>query len=340
MGRRAGPAGSGGCLAVNRNNQQDPNRVRVAVIGASGIGKHHANWWRLEGADLCAFLGSSEASTARTRRVLKETFGIDIPGYCDVHKMLEIEQPAIADVCTPPALHYEHVRAALDAGCHVLCEKPFVYDPALPREELLAQADALIALARQRGRRLGLCTQYAAGAPIFLELWRRAHGVEPITRYYGHLESPARGRAPDPRRVWVDLAPHPLSVLRTLVVNARVDWNSAQTTFNGYEASARFQAIDSQGNEVSCEIITRNATDPPSNLRRFAINDYTFRVEGGKDPSGAYCARIMTPEGEHEKPDFMRVLIREFLAGRCVADGPEGRENLDLLTHFLTVADG
>ena len=26
--------------------------ARVAVVGASGIGKHHAKWWALEGADV------------------------------------------------------------------------------------------------------------------------------------------------------------------------------------------------------------------------------------------------------------------------------------------------
>jgi predicted dehydrogenase len=35
------------------------------------------------------------------------------------------------DVCTPPAVHAEPVLAALDRGCHVLCEKPFVLKSSL-----------------------------------------------------------------------------------------------------------------------------------------------------------------------------------------------------------------
>jgi hypothetical protein len=32
----------------------------------------------------------------------------------------------VIDLCTPPALHEEHVVRCLDAGFHVVCEKPLV----------------------------------------------------------------------------------------------------------------------------------------------------------------------------------------------------------------------
>ena len=35
------------------------------------------------------------------------------------------------DICTPPALHPQPLFEALDRGWHVLCEKPFLLDPAL-----------------------------------------------------------------------------------------------------------------------------------------------------------------------------------------------------------------
>ncbi len=37
------------------------------------------------------------------------------------------------DICTPPALHPEPMLEALARGWHVLCEKPFVLDPAVAR---------------------------------------------------------------------------------------------------------------------------------------------------------------------------------------------------------------
>ncbi|SPQ21368.1 931e90ab-390d-405e-8f0f-8eeb84c85efd [Thermothielavioides terrestris] len=47
-------------------------------------------------------------------------------------------------LCTPPDTHFAFARAALEAGKHVLVEKPFV--------PTAAEADALAALARSRGR--------------------------------------------------------------------------------------------------------------------------------------------------------------------------------------------
>jgi predicted dehydrogenase len=56
------------------------------------------------------------------------------------------------DICAPPAFHYPYARAALEVGLHVLCEKPLTCT--------LAEADALIALARARGRILHPCHNY------------------------------------------------------------------------------------------------------------------------------------------------------------------------------------
>jgi len=314
------------------------DRRRVAVVGARGIGKHHANWWTLEGAHVCGFAGTSDQTVKETGRMLHETFGIEARGYVDLDAMLEAERPDIVDVCTPAQLHFEHARAALEAGCYVLCEKPFVYDNSLSRHEMLDQCMELIEIAHRRSLRLGVCTQYTVGARVFLELWRQAKGDEPVRHYHGHLEAPAKGRAPDPQRIWVDLAPHTLSVLSEAVPGGKVDWNSAEASFRGHESVVRFQVATDKGEHVACEIVTRNATEPPSNTRHFKINGYAFQVEGGKDAEGVYCARIATPDGEHERPDFMRLLIRQFLAGDVVADGRYGMENVDMLVRFLDIA--
>jgi predicted dehydrogenase/predicted cupin superfamily sugar epimerase len=48
-------------------------------------------------------------------------------------------------VCTPPALHYRAAKAALEAGKHLLCEKPLCLDPAEARELAdLAKAKGLV----------------------------------------------------------------------------------------------------------------------------------------------------------------------------------------------------
>jgi predicted dehydrogenase len=43
--------------------------------------------------------------------------------------MLEAVKPDVVSVCSPNRFHFEHVMAALEAGCHVMCEKPPAMTP-------------------------------------------------------------------------------------------------------------------------------------------------------------------------------------------------------------------
>ncbi len=72
-------------------------------------------------------------------------------------------RPDLVVLTGPMALRATQARAALDAGCHVLAEKPFTLDPR--------DAWALADLARQRGRVLMLC--YAWNEMGIVEAARR-----------------------------------------------------------------------------------------------------------------------------------------------------------------------
>ncbi len=63
-------------------------------------------------------------------------------------QMLADEQITLVHVATAPAMHHEHVMAALRAGKHVLCEKPLATN--------LSDADEMIATARSRQLQLGI----------------------------------------------------------------------------------------------------------------------------------------------------------------------------------------
>ncbi|MCX5757236.1 MAG: Gfo/Idh/MocA family oxidoreductase [Candidatus Hydrogenedentes bacterium] len=311
------------------------NGKRVAVIGASGIGKHHAKWWQYAGAEVCAFTGTSPESAAKTRDALAALFGFDGCAYTNVTEMLDAERPDIVDVCSPPACHAEHVRMALDADCDVLCEKPFVYDPALPREEVMAVATDLAALAERRGRLLSVSTQYAAAALAFARLWNDG---EPVVHYLGHIESPARNRPPDPIRTWVDLSPHPLSVLLKLAPDGEVLWDTLDARFSGYEAIAAFDVQRAGEELLHAMIVTGNTREPPLNIRDFKYNQYPFVVEGQNDENGVYCARIETPDGNWIEPDMLHASIAAFLCGNPVVGMPESLRNLDWMLRIRDAA--
>ncbi len=315
-----------------------PAHPRVAVIGAGGIGKHHAKWWSLTGAEVCAFAGTSDASVAKASEGLSALFPFAGRGYTSVDRMLDVERPDIVDVCSPSVCHASHVRVALAAGCHVLCEKPFVFDSSLPRELLMEEARGLVALAEERGRLLSVTTQYSACARVFERIWAERHAGETVTHYHGHLESPAKNRPPDPDRVWVDLSPHPISVMLAMAPGLEVDWDSARATFDGYEALAEFDARHPDGSSLHALIVTRNAVQPPLNVRHFKYNGYPFIVEGENGEDGVYRARIETPDGSYVEPDMMHALIRDFAAGRPTVSTSDCLANLDLMLRLRDAA--
>lgn len=320
-------------------------RTRVAIVGASGIGKHHANWWSLEGAEVCAFVGTTKASVERSAQILRGLFSFEGHGYTSIETMLEEAAPDIVDVCSPPGHHYAHARAALEHGCHVLCEKPFVYEEGAAREAILDQGRELQQLAQARGKQLAVCTQYSAAARIIEALWNGLRGQEAITYFKGHLQSPARGRSPDPRDTWIDLASHPLSVLCHFAPDGIIDWNTLDTHFEGHGARALFTVIQKDGPPIECDIVTSHAvtsrvitghaTDEPSHVRYFQLNDCPFNIEAEPDVDGALGARIEMSDDAHKKPDMMRLLIRDFLAGAPTASIEDSLNQLDILLRVL-----
>lgn len=75
-----------------------------------------------------------------TGRAMAEEFGIG-QVYTDMDKMLSDPAIDMVYVASPNSIHYGQVRAALLAGKHVICEKPFT--------PTVAEADELIALAKE-----------------------------------------------------------------------------------------------------------------------------------------------------------------------------------------------
>jgi len=302
--------------------------VRVAVIGAAGIGKHHVKWWIREGARVAAICGSTPESAARAAEGVRALCGFDGRCHADAAAMLEAERFDIVDVCSPPHLHAAHVRAALQAGCDVLCEKPLVYYSGQSAGVIMEEARALAALAERLGRRLGVCTQYAAGAPAFRAIWQRHHPGETLQRYTGRLESPARGLPPDPLRIWADLAAHPISVLLRVAGEGAIPlWESLRTRFHETEAIAEMTVQTATG-PVACTFITRNTPDA-TNVRHFEFNEFPITIEGHCDAHGDYAARICTPDETVVETDLMRLTIRRFLNGHSVAGMGESLANLE-----------
>jgi predicted dehydrogenase len=129
--------------------------LRGAIVGSGNVAaRGHAPGW-------AARSDVTIAAACDLRPERREALARFFPGIAwhdSVESLLASEHPDFVDVCTPPAAHAPVVRCALDAGAHVLCEKPLVLNTA----EL---AD-LSALARGRNRALATVHNWKYAPPL------------------------------------------------------------------------------------------------------------------------------------------------------------------------------
>lgn len=138
-----------------------PRRVRVGVLGA-GIwaqGAHLPGFARDARCELVAIADPKRELADEAAR----KFGI--PHVYDSHEALIARADLdLIDVCTPSSTHFALSWAALEAGHHVLCEKPVAFD--------FRETRRAAELARSKGlkTKLGFTFRYAPAMRYFQRL--------------------------------------------------------------------------------------------------------------------------------------------------------------------------
>ena len=101
-------------------------QLKVGVIGVGGIaGSHFPGWNASTNAEMVAF---ADPVAPVLERVAKE-HGIT-KTYAKPEDLIADPDIDIIDICTPSAYHAPLAIAALNAGKHVICEKPLAPTPA------------------------------------------------------------------------------------------------------------------------------------------------------------------------------------------------------------------
>ncbi|HYV98444.1 MAG TPA: Gfo/Idh/MocA family oxidoreductase, partial [Gemmatimonadaceae bacterium] len=99
--------------------------IRVGVLGA-GAWARSAHIPGFKRDTRCELVAIADPVVERAREFAAE-FGI--PSAYDTHaELIARGDIDLVDVCTPSATHFPLAMAALEAGKHVLCEKPVAYD--------------------------------------------------------------------------------------------------------------------------------------------------------------------------------------------------------------------
>lgn len=115
-------------------------RLRAAVIGCGAIAHEHLGY--LGSSDRVELVGVCDASKT-TAVFMSKRFGARA-WFTNAASMLKDVRPDIVHILTPPQTHSELARKTLEAGAHVVCEKPMTGSAA--------ETEALLACAREHGK--------------------------------------------------------------------------------------------------------------------------------------------------------------------------------------------
>lgn len=119
----------------------------AAVIGCGGIGRRHAECYREDPS--VQLVAVCDVMADRAKALAAE---MGVKAYTSAEEMLAAEQPDVVSVCTSGKEnggdHFAPTLAALQAGAHVLVEKPI--------SNSLVEAREMVAVARSRGRKLAV----------------------------------------------------------------------------------------------------------------------------------------------------------------------------------------
>lgn len=127
-------------MAISAND-----KVRVGIIGCGGIanGKHMPSLRKVPEVEMVAFCDLIEEKAKKAA----EDFGTpDAKVYTDYKKLLEDKTIDVVHVCTPNRSHSFITVDALEAGKHVMCEKPMAINSA--------EAQKMVDAAKRTGKKL------------------------------------------------------------------------------------------------------------------------------------------------------------------------------------------
>ena len=119
------------------------NSIRVGIVGCGRVAQHYRYIiaeYPINGLDVvsCCDIDINKAEE------LSSDFGATV--YTDYMTMLKMSEIDLVVILTESGKHYEHAKMALDAGCHVIVEKPITMLPeqAYELEKVASKLDLMI----------------------------------------------------------------------------------------------------------------------------------------------------------------------------------------------------
>jgi predicted dehydrogenase len=202
------------------------NKFRVGVVGL-GVGRNHLRGYLEHPAAEIVAAADLDPSRREEARAL---YGVPLL-YESASEMFAAAGLDVVSICVPNAMHRPLVIAALEAGCHVLCEKPMAMNAA--------EAEAMLVAAERAGRRLMINFSFRFNAQAVAlkkrteagllgqvyfarSIWHRRRGVPGFGGWFGRKELSGGGPL-------IDLGVHRLDLALWLMGYPDPEWVLANT---------------------------------------------------------------------------------------------------------------
>lgn len=159
----------------------EQNKLRVAIVGCGQFSRAHISALQdIQGVEI---VGTCDRDRWRAEDIAHAARSAH--PYSDLATMLENEHPQVVHILTPPTTHANLAIQAMQAGCHVLVEKPMALS--------LQEADQMIVTAKENGVKLGTNHNYLYNPCILKARQLVEHGdigeVVYVDGYYGISEA-------------------------------------------------------------------------------------------------------------------------------------------------------
>lgn len=269
------------------------SKLRAGVLGAGAFGRIHARKYSEDAR--VQFVGVHDPDDERASQL------------ADTHGAKSFESLAallsdidILTIASPPSFHGAAAKQALEAGKHVLVEKPLATDVATGQALVKLAAEKKLTLACGHQERLVFDAMGLLDAP------------EKPTRIESVREGPWTGRSADVS-VTLDLMVHDLDLALQLIgrkpegvlatarsekgktadcVDARLAFGGAEAVFISSRIAderRRFMRAVYPSGEVNIDFLTREF----SNTTNFTLNPAFAETRIGSDPLGANVAAFI-----------------------------------------------
>jgi predicted dehydrogenase len=303
-------------------------KIRAGVIGAGYLGQFHAEKYaNLPNVELT---GIVEKDPARGEQIALK---LNTEAFTDPSRLLG--KVDAVSIVVPTILHHEIARQFLDAGVHVLLEKPMTVT--------LEQADELIALAFKKKvvLQVGHIERFNPAVT----------GIKPLLRSPGYLQAersaPFTVRCTDVNVV-LDLMIHDLDIVTDLAGSAPLKVSAAGSSIITREIDAATARIVF-ANGCVADVTASRISDEKKRLLRIFDGDALYTAD--YQTQKAFVSRrgpgtvpeFVTKEIATERRDTLLEEIKEFIScierkSRPAVSGTEGRNALALarlITHSI-----